>query len=347
MRRKSEVRSPKSEATEKTRARLLRLLQSVPVLGLLLVLMALVVTGCGREISSRLQGYIEGEFVYVAAPNAGTLQRVAVQRGQVVKAEDELFALDPMPEQTAVDEAKRKCEQARAALEDARKGKRPSEIDALEAMRNEAQLALDLAEKELKRVEELFRSAGATTEQEVDRARSIRDQAKQRLSQLDAELETARLGARADQVAAAEANLEATRAALAKAEWSLAQKRQRAPVEGVVFDTLYREGEWVPAGRPVVALLPPVNVKLRVFVPQATVGSLKVGDTVHVWVDGIAETLSAKVRFVSPRAEFTPPVIYSRENRQKFVFLVEAVFEPEVAARLHPGQPVDVALAGN
>lgn len=342
----SEVRSPRFEVTEKIRACLPRLLQGFPVLRLLIVLMMLVLTGCERETPSLLQGYIEGEFVYIAAPVAGTLERLAVQRGQVVKVGDTLFALDPMPEQTAVEEARRRCEQARAALEDARKGKRPSEIDALEAMRNEAQLALALAEKELKRVEELFRSAGATTEQEVDRARSIRDQGKQRLSQLAAELETARLGARPDQVAGAEANVEATRAALAKAEWSLAQKRQRASAEGVVFDTLYREGEWVPAGRPLVALLPPGNVKLRAFVPQATVGSLKVGDTVHVSVDGIAETLSAKVTFVSPRAEFTPPVIYSRENRQKLVFLVEAVFDPEVAVRLHPGQPVDVGMPG-
>lgn len=310
--------------------------------GALLAALAILFAGCGSDHNGRLQGYIEGEFVHVAAPIAGALQRLSVERGTQVRAGDDLFALDPMPEQTAVEEATRRSEQARASLQDARKGKRPSEIEALRAMHQEAQLALELAEKELGRAERLFKNAEATTEQEVDRARSVRDQAKQRLSQLAAELDTAQLGARPDQVAAAEANLEAVQAALAKAEWSLGQKRQRAALAGVVFDTLYREGEWVPAGRPVVSLLPPGGVRLRVYVPQAQVGGLALGDRVSVSVDGIPQPLTAKVSFVSPRAEFTPPVIYSRESRQKLVFLVEAVFDPTVAARLHPGQPVDV-----
>jgi len=309
-----------------------------------LAVLAGLLSGCQQRENGRLQGYIEGEFVYVAAPVGGLLERLLVERGAQVKPGDELFALDPMPEQAALDEAKRRVEQACATLEDARKGKRPSEINALEALKKEAQVALALAEKELKRVQELYGSAGATTEQELDRARSVRDQGQQRLSQLVAELETARLGARADQVAAAQANLEALQAALAKAEWNLGQKRQRSTVAGSVFDTLYREGEWVPAGRPVVALLPPGNVKLRVFVPQARVGAMRTGDPVEVLADGITGPVKAKVSFISPRAEFTPPVIYSRENRQKLVFLVEAQFEPEAAARLHPGQPVDVVI---
>jgi HlyD family secretion protein len=110
----------------------------------------------------------------------------------------------------------------------------------------------------------------------------------------------------------------------------------------VVFDTLYREGEWIAAGRPVVVLLPPQNVKLRVFVPQARLGSLHVGDPVRIFVDGAKDAVTGKVSFISPRAEYTPPVIYSRDERSKFVFLVEATFENAAAALLHPGQPVDV-----
>jgi HlyD family secretion protein len=133
-------------------------------------------------------------------------------------------------------------------------------------------------------------------------------------------------------------------AAVTKAEWDLSQKRQPAPQAGAIFDTLYREGEWVAAGRPVVVLLPPENTKLRVFVPEVRIGSVQVGDTLQVFVDGADGPIMGRVSFISPRAEYTPPVIYSRENRSKLVFLVEAIFEPALAARLHPGQPVEAVF---
>jgi HlyD family secretion protein len=161
---------------------------------------------------------------------------------------------------------------------------------------------------------------------------------------LEADLETARLGSRTDQIAAAEADMRAQSAALEKTEWDLAEKRQAAPQAGLVFDTLYREGEWVAAGRPVVVLLPPENIKVRAFVPEPMIGSVRVGQSAHVKVDGVAEPIVGKVSFISPKAEYTPPVIYSQESRAKLVFMIEMVFDPETAAKLHPGQPVDVEL---
>ena len=110
----------------------------------------------------------------------------------------------------------------------------------------------------------------------------------------------------------------------------------------MVFDTLYRAGEWVAAGRPVVAVLPPENIKVRAFVPEARVGTIHPGDAVKVSVDGIGEPFVGKVSFISPHAEYTPPVIYSQESRGKLVFMIEITFDPAAAARLHPGQPVDV-----
>jgi HlyD family secretion protein len=294
-----------------------------------------------------LQGYIEGEFVYVAAPLPGALEKLQVQRGAQVKVGDPLFVLESVAEKAARDEAEPRLLQARANLEDAKKGKRPSEISSIEAQLKQAQAALELSEKELVRAENLLRTAGAATEQDVDRAHSARDQDRERVVGLKADLETARLGARPDQVAAAEANVKALEAALTKAEWDLAQKRQSAPQAGAVFDTLYRDGEWVAAGRPVVALLPPQNIKLRVFVPEARLGSLHLGDPLQVFVDGVNESIAAKVSFISPRAEYTPPVLYSRESRSKLVFLVEAIFELGPAARLHPGQPVDVQFGSS
>jgi HlyD family secretion protein len=110
----------------------------------------------------------------------------------------------------------------------------------------------------------------------------------------------------------------------------------------LVFDTLYREGEWVAAGRPVVMLLPPENIKVRAFVPETRIAAITTGAPVRVTVDGVSEAFAGRVSYISPRAEFTPPVIYSRESRAKLVFMIEAVFDPEVARKLHPGQPVDL-----
>jgi HlyD family secretion protein len=112
----------------------------------------------------------------------------------------------------------------------------------------------------------------------------------------------------------------------------------------LIYDTFFVEGEWVPAGRPVVSLLPPGNIKLRFYVPEAVVGGLRVGQAVKVSCDGCGAPLAAAVSYVSPAAEFTPPIIYSRETRAKLVFLVEARPEAKDATRLKPGQPVDVSL---
>ncbi len=300
-------------------------------------------SGCRPAVSDRLQGYLEGEYVYVACPLGGAVEGLHVARGEQVKAGDPLFTLESSLERAGRDEAERRSIQALAALEDAKKGKRPSEIDALTASLKQAQAALELAERELARQQTLWQ-AGASAQQEMDAACSARDQCRERVRSLEAEIETARLGARADQVAAAEANVRALEAALTQAEWSLNQKRQSAPKSGLVFDTLFREGEWVAAGRPVVALLPPANIKLRVFVPEAQLARLQLGDVVQVFMDGVRESVPAKVNFISPRAEYSPPMIYSRANREKFVYLIEAVFEGGMAARLHPGQPVEVVL---
>jgi HlyD family secretion protein len=224
-----------------------------------------------------------------------------------------------------------------------KKGKRPSEIESIEAQLSQAKAALALSEKDLARQEELSRS-GATTPQDLDRARAAHDQNREKVTQLAADLKTAQLGARSEQIAAAEANVRALEAALAVAQWNLSQKRQSAPQAGLVFDTMYRQGEWVPAGRPVVSLLPAQNIKVRAFVPETRVHSLHLGDPVQVIVDGASGPLAGQISFISPHAEYTPPVIYNRENRSKLVFMIEVIFDAQTAATLHPGQPVDVRL---
>ena len=299
--------------------------------------------GCNRAptAAKTVQGYVEGEFVYIASPLPGRLDTLFVQRGAQVAVGDPLFELESVPEKTARDEAQLRLTQMRAQLADVKKGKRPTEIDATTAQLDQARIALRLAEKELVRQERLL-AAGVVPVQEVDRTRTLRDQDRQRVAQLEAELRTAKLGSRSDQIAATEAGMRALQAALTRGEWNLAQTRQDAPTAGLVFDTLYRRGEWIAAGRPIVVLLPPQNIKVRAFVPQPLLAALHQGDRARVTLDGINGALSATVSFISPQAEYTPPVIYNRDNRQKLVYMVELTFDPATAVRLHPGQPVDV-----
>jgi HlyD family secretion protein len=307
-----------------------------------LVLPALA--ACSNDGSRPYQGYAEGEYVRVAAPFAGTLQVLAVKRGEQVKAGERLFALDEENEAAARREAQQRVKNAEAQLADLRKGKRPTEIEAIRAQLAQAETALGLSRSQLRRSEELV-AQNFISKDRLDEARAANERDAQRVAELEAQLATARLAARPDEIKAAEYNVEAARAALAQAEWKLAQKSVEAPVAGLVQDSFYVIGEWVNASQPVVSLLPPENIKVRFFVPEAELGAVRVGQKVAITCDSCNAPIAAAVSFVSPQAEFTPPVIYSRQERAKLVYMIEARPAPQDAAKLHPGQPVEVKLA--
>jgi HlyD family secretion protein len=273
----------------------------------------------------------------------GELKSLLVRRGARVKDGDLLFALETLPERAIRDEAKLRLAQGRAKLADAKKGMRPTEVESLEAQLRQARAALTFSSLEFQRQQDLARSA-AVAQQDFDRAQSARDQNQQRVYQIKADLQTAKLGSRSDQIKAAEDNVRALDASLRHAQWNLSQKTQTALQAGLVFDTLYREGEWVAAGKPVVVLLTPQNIKVRAFVSQTKIGTVQPGDSVQVFVDGVSKPFVGTVSYISPRVEYTPPVIYSRESGTKLVVMVEAVFDPKIAKGLHPGQPVDVGF---
>lgn len=142
----------------------------------------------------------------------------------------------------------------------------------------------------------------------------------------------------------AEAALRTAEARLNSAKTRLERRRVNSPATGTVQEVYFREGEQVPAGRPIISLLPPGNVRVRFFVPQAVLPTVHVGDRIAVRCDGCASDLVARVNFISAQAEFTPPVIYSQEERARLVFRVEAL--PERPADLRVGQPVSVAMQG-
>ncbi len=308
-----------------------------------IVLVAGAIAGCGNQTNGALQGYAEGEYLRAASPIAGQLARLHVARGAEVKTGEPLFALEQENEAAARRQAGEQLRQADAQYRNLLTGKRPEEIEALRAQLAQAEASLSLSESNLARQEELAR-AKFISKEAADTARSARDRDQGRVSELKAQLAAAKLAARPDEIRAASAAAAAAREALAQAEWRLEQKSLRAPRDGRVTDTLYVQGEWVPAGSPVVALLPPANIKIRFFVPEKILGSVKTGQAVSVRCDGCEKAISAHIVYISSQAEYTPPVIYSRENRAKLVFLVEARPEIADATKLHPGQPVEVTL---
>ena len=302
-----------------------------------------ILCGCSGDRPSTYQGYIEGEYVYVASPVGGRLERLLVRRGQTIEAKAPLFQLEDDQESAARQQAEEQLKAAQAHLADLKTGKRNPELDVAEAQLAQARAAEQHAAQQLKRDEAQF-EVGGIAKAQLDDSRANYAIKAARVRELEGQLEVSRLPARQDQIRAQNAQVAAARAATEQSSWRVDQKHVSATQAGLVVDTLYREGEWVPAGSPVVRMLPPANVKVRFFVPEAVVGALKPGRAVAVRCDGCEAEVPAQVSYISNESEYTPPVIYSNETRAKLVFMAEARPSPDDAAKLRPGQPVTVSL---
>jgi HlyD family secretion protein len=305
--------------------------------------MVLLASACSRQPPDTFQGYVEGEFVYMASSQPGQLVNLAVQRGQTVRADALLFSLEAGSEAEAVRQAQHQLQAARMQLADLVTGKRPQEVEVTRAQLEQARSDAARLDLQLQRDEEQFRAGGIPRGQ-LDDSRAAAVSAQARVRELAAQVQVARLPSRNQQVRAQEAQVEAARAALAQAQWKLDQTQVRAPRAGLVYDTMYRSGEWVAAGNPVVRMLPPENVKVRLFVPEAVLGAIALGRNVVVRCDGCAAEVPAAISYVAQEAEYTPLIIFSNETRAKLVFMAEARPRPADAVKLHPGQPVEVTL---
>lgn len=303
----------------------------------------LIVPGCSRKTTESYQGYIEGKFVYVASPQSGRLDHLTVARGDSVDVGHPLFKLDNEPEADEMRQAAQVLESSRSRLADLETGKRPAEVDVTRAELLEAQTEKKQADQILASDRAQF-DAGGIPETELINAQAAADASAAKVWQLEASLAVDALPAREQQINAQQQQVAADTASLANAKWKLAQKQIPSPRQGLVFDTLYREGEWVAAGNPVVQLLPPGNLEIRFFVPEPVMGKLRVGQAIHIGCDGCSSDTRATISFISAENEYTPPVIYSNENRSKLVYMVIARPTAAEAPSLHPGQPVEVTL---
>ncbi len=271
-----------------------------PAVLLSAVFLPLLLAGCEAKKNDAWLGYGEGDTAYISAPQPGWITTMKVERGALVHQGDLLFVLDSTREQAGREEAQANLTQARASLK--------QEV---------ANLAY--AQTTLDRQNRLARdNAGTPTQRDL--ALSNFRQSQARIAQLRSQI----------------AQMEA---GLSSASYGLEQRQVVAMTEGRVQDIYFRQGEYVPASTPVVAILPPKNVYARFFVPEPDLPRIKVGGSVRITCDGCKPML-AKVTFLAAREEYTQPVIFSRDNREKLVFKAEARLPGGLD--IHPGQPVEV-----
>jgi len=318
--------------------------QRLLVVGLLLIaLVALIVLWVVPRLSRTptLSGYVEGEALYLATPIAGRVDQVLVQRGDRVSAGQRQFVVDPVQLEAQRDQAGAEVSAALAQASDARKGQRPVELAIFDANVAAAEASARDAAANLRRVRPLVEK-GIFAKARLDDAQSTYDAAEAQVKAAERQRQAAALGSREDQIRAADSRVAQTGAALVAAKARLSDGSPLAPVAARVEDVFFQNGEWASANQPVVALLPDDKIKLRFFVPERQINAYRPGAVVRFTCDGCQEGMTAKVTYISPRPEFTPPVIYSREARDRLVYLVEA--KPSVL--LNPGQPVDVQPLG-
>lgn len=300
-----------------------------------------LLNSCSSGEHPQFNGYVEGENIYLASPFYGVLEQLAVVRGQHVEKGQLLFKLDSNPQAINYQQIQADLEQAKNILVDIQKPKRQPEIAAIEAQIEQAEARIKLAQIRAGRYEKLF-SRQATDKDSVDAAETTLQQEQDTKLQYSANLELAKLGNREDQIKAQQAQVKSLMAKLNEARWELAQKTLFAPASGVVFDTYFRQGEYVAAQQPVLSLLTANNIYIEFFVPLNYLAQLKVGQRITFNCDGCAENNMAQISYVSPDAEYLPPLVYSRDNSTKLVFRIKAsIANPMV---FKTGQPVVVTL---
>jgi HlyD family secretion protein len=305
----------------------------------------LALSGCFGNAAPEYQGYVEGTYVYVSAESAGRIVERPVVAGDTIKEGDLVARLDDSEQKEAIAGAEARLAQARAQLANIESGKRAEEISVIAAQLSEARATFSLAEEDYRR-KLVLREKGIVAQSAVDDAKAKRDTAAASLEAVERELIVAKLPARPEEISAAERNVAAEAATLAQAQIQLEWRRLTAPAAGRVEETFFEPGERVNAGQAVVALLPNAARKVRFFLPEGDLARANVGDTVEVSCDGCADGLTAKIDLIATEAEFTPPVLYSKDSREKLVFRIEA--RPiGAAAEIKVGQPVDVRLTSS
>jgi HlyD family secretion protein len=292
------------------------------------------------EAPTAFQGYMEGNLVYMAPEEGGRIERLAVEVGDAVAEGQFLFGLESSVQIAQRNEAEARLRQAEAQLANLKSAmQRPEQVAVLQAQEARARAQLQLSRNEYERQQTLFQK-GITAKAQLDQARSAFDRDTAALEETQRQIQAAQLTSRSGEIDAAEAMVRAGEAMLRQAETRVEKRRVAAPASARVQDIFFRAGEVVNAGQPVLALLPPANLRVRFYVPEPMLSTLSLGQAVTIACDNCGAGYGAKVSFISREAEYTPPVIFSEQERAKLVFRLEA--RPVQELTLPVGLPVTV-----
>jgi HlyD family secretion protein len=287
-------------------------------------------------------GYVEGEYVLIAPIETSRITSINVKRGEQIVPGQQLAILEIRDVKIQIAQSKASLAQAESQLANLKLGKRPAEIAMIAASLASAKAQSEEAERIKKRQGTLL-IKGIATKANFDDASTKYEFARAKVAELEAGLAVAKLPARSDEIKAAKAAVDRADADLDNAKWRLSQRSLSYSSAATVFDIIRNPGEVAGPQAPVLSILPVGGVKLRLYIPETAMSGLSQGTILNVHCDACKDGLQAKVSYVANEPEFTPPVIYSLENRQKLVYLVEAI--PIGKTRmLKPGQIVDVDL---
>lgn len=305
-----------------------------------LVMMGSLLAGC-EQPKHQYQGYVEGEILYLAEPFSGVLLKRHVHRGQVVKKGQLLFEIDPKPQSYELEHAEAAVAQGEQVLTDLEKTRRVPEIDAIKAQIVQVEAEISLASIRFHRNEVLF-GKKVIAKDDLDASHELLNQKKGLKAQLEANLALASMGSRPNLIAAQTEVNRGLKAGAEQARWSLEQKNVFAPSDGIIFDTYYKPGEFVVAAHPIASLLTRQNTYIEFFVPLRDLHHLEVGKKITYSYSSSPKSFTAVVGYISPKAEYTPPLVYSRDNYDKLVFRIKAL----VAGKnpLIPGEPVMIRV---
>lgn len=306
----------------------------------LLVLLSIILMSCRGSVHE-VQGYVEGRYTFMSSPFSGRLDKLYVSRGDKVKKGQAIFKLDDNPEIMLLESASSRWQASIDTLNDLLAPRRAPEIQAIQAQIQQVEAQLILAQQRIARYDQLYKK-GAVDKDTYDSVKARLDELQKQKTQYQANLSLAQLGDRDERVRAQKNTVHSLEAKYLQAKWELSQKSIASPADGVVFDTYYLDGEFVVSAHPVVSLLFRENITVVWYLPLTAVEQIHVGQKISFREEEGQRSFSTTIQYISPDAEYVPPLVYSRENSDKIVFRVEAACPSEAPCK--PGQPVLVQM---
>lgn len=302
-----------------------------------------VLGGCDNNQDNIFPGYSYGDFVYISYAGSARIENVYVKKGAYIMPGQALVKMEDFDAKNILQRAEEKLLAENALLANLGAGERPEELNIVRSQLKKAQSLEIQTKRQLERYRNLY-AKNAISTAEWD---NIKDELAQKSAQVEElihQIEARKLPARQHEINRQISQVAAAKLERDKALWDVDQTTLISPVNAVVFDIIYRAGERPASGSPIISLLPPDNIKVRFFIPEAKLANFQLGDRVNLLCDSCSQKIPATINYISPQVEFTPPVIYSTQRRETLIYMAEAIPAREDAGLLKLGQPFDVEM---